>query len=110
MKASKNNRRDFIKKATGAFGGMAILSAMPGSLTATANEPISYRNEEADQVPPRIKFAVIGINHGHIHSQVDIVMKGGGALVAFYAKEPDLAAISGSAPGNHAALCKRKAG
>ena len=92
MKASKNDRRDFIKKATNALGGMAILSALPASLSATAKEYICYGNEEVTQAPSRIKFAVIGINHGHIYSQVDIVMKGGGALVAFHAKEPDLAA------------------
>ena len=39
----------------------------------------------------RIKFAVIGLNHYHIYSQVDAVLRGGGDLVSFYAKEPDLA-------------------
>jgi predicted dehydrogenase len=92
MKGSKNNRRHFIKHATRALGGMAVLSALPVSLEAsTAKEYISYCEENAYQGPPRIKFAVIGINHGHIHSQVDTVMKGGGALVSFYAKEADLA-------------------
>ena len=41
---------------------------------------------------PRIKFSVIGINHGHIYSQVDAVIRGGGQLISLYAKEPDLVA------------------
>lgn len=40
----------------------------------------------------RIRFSVIGINHGHIYGQVEAVVRGGGELVSFYAKEPDLAA------------------
>jgi predicted dehydrogenase len=40
----------------------------------------------------KIKFAVIGINHDHIHQQIEAVRRGGGELVWFYAKEPDLAA------------------
>jgi predicted dehydrogenase len=42
--------------------------------------------------PPRIRFAVIGVNHSHINGQVQTVIRGGGQLVAFFAKEPDLAA------------------
>jgi predicted dehydrogenase len=41
---------------------------------------------------PVLKFAVIGINHGHINSQVEAVTRGGGELVAVYAREPDLLA------------------
>jgi predicted dehydrogenase len=42
-------------------------------------------------VNPRIKFAVIGINHNHINSQVEATIRGGGEFVSFYAKEPELA-------------------
>ncbi len=41
---------------------------------------------------PRIRFAVIGVNHSHINGQVQTVTRGGGQLVSFYAKEADLAA------------------
>jgi predicted dehydrogenase len=41
---------------------------------------------------PRIRFSVIGLNHGHITGQTRAVIKGGGELVAVYAKEPDLLA------------------
>jgi predicted dehydrogenase len=40
----------------------------------------------------RIRFAVIGVNHPHVHRQVEAVERGGGELVSFYAREPDLAA------------------
>ncbi|HYH55736.1 MAG TPA: Gfo/Idh/MocA family oxidoreductase, partial [Anseongella sp.] len=39
---------------------------------------------------PRIRFSVIGMNHGHIYSQVEAVIRGGGQLVSCYAKEPEL--------------------
>ncbi len=42
--------------------------------------------------PARIKFGVIGLNHGHINSQTDAVLRGGGELTLVYAREPDLAA------------------
>ncbi|MEO5806473.1 Gfo/Idh/MocA family oxidoreductase [Devosia sp.] len=38
-----------------------------------------------------IKFAAIGINHGHIYGQVDSLLRAGGQLVAFHAIEDDLA-------------------
>jgi len=41
---------------------------------------------------PRIRFSVIGINHSHINSQVNAVLRGGGELVSLYAVEDDLAA------------------
>jgi len=45
----------------------------------------------APQGPPRLRFGVIGLNHGHIYSQVAATMAGGGELASFVAKEPDLA-------------------
>ena len=41
---------------------------------------------------PRIRFGVIGLNHGHINSQTSFVLKAGGELAWVYAKEPDLLA------------------
>ena len=41
---------------------------------------------------PRLRFAVVGTNHGHIYGMVDVVVRGGGQLVSFHASEPDLAA------------------
>ena len=33
---------------------------------------------------PRLRFAAIGLNHGHINGQVDTVTRGGGELAAFF--------------------------
>ena len=40
----------------------------------------------------RLRFGVVGMNHGHIFGMVDAVVRGGGELVSFHAHEPDLAA------------------
>ena len=42
------------------------------------------------QRPPRLRFAAVGMNHSHIYGQVGAVLRGGGELVAAYAKEPTL--------------------
>jgi predicted dehydrogenase len=42
--------------------------------------------------PTRIRFGVIGLNHGHITSMTTAVMGGGGELVSVYAREPELVA------------------
>jgi predicted dehydrogenase len=41
---------------------------------------------------PRIRFAAIGLNHSHITGEVEAATRGGGRLVSFFAKEPELAA------------------
>jgi len=42
--------------------------------------------------PPTIRFGVIGINHGHIYGQVNLLLRAGAEFVAFYAPEPELVA------------------
>lgn len=39
-----------------------------------------------------VGFSVIGINHGHIYGQVDLLLRAGAELVAVFAAEPDLLA------------------
>lgn len=39
-----------------------------------------------------IRFAAVGLNHGHIYSQVDCLRAAGAELITFYALEDDLAA------------------
>jgi predicted dehydrogenase len=50
------------------------------------------RAEDARMSQPRIRFSAIGLNHGHINNQVNTMLKSGGELVSFYAKEPELVA------------------
>ncbi len=48
---------------------------------------------------PPIRFAVIGLNHGHVYSQVSVLLQAGAELAAFFAAEPELAsAFAGSYP------------
>ncbi len=80
----RKGRRDFLKTslstAAVAWAGTRPTHAAAPPQTSSA---------------PRIRFAAVGLNHGHIYGQVDSVIRGGGELVTFYAKEPDLAAAFG---------------
>lgn len=80
MKNTLFNRRRFLQTSATTATGMAVLSTLPQNAFASTF------------AEPRIKFSVIGLNHGHIYGMVDAVTRGGGQLVSFYAKEPDLAA------------------
>lgn len=80
MKNLRFDRRQFIKDTATTATGMALLSGLPQNVLAQT------------PVEPRIKFSVININHGHIYGMVDAVTRGGGQLVSFFAKEPDLVA------------------
>src|SRR5689334_5055522 len=41
---------------------------------------------------PKIRFAVIGLNHGHIYGQTNLLLNAGAEFVSFFAIEPDLIA------------------
>lgn len=79
MKYSLFNRRRFIKDTATTATGIALLSSLPKKTIA------GIKNE------PKIRFSVININHSHIYGMTDAVIRGGGELVSFYAKEEDLA-------------------
>ena len=89
MKEKNENRRSFLQKSVQSAAGLMALPLVAPALQA-APEP-----EEIFLTRPavaRIKFAVIGMNHGHIYGQTNAVIRGGGELVSYYAKEPDLMA------------------
>lgn len=44
---------------------------------------------------PKLLFAAVGLNHGHIYMQVDRIAASGGKLVSYFAIEDDLAAEFG---------------
>jgi predicted dehydrogenase len=71
-------------------GRREFLAGLAGSITAIGSS--STVRQPAPRTPPRITFSVIGLNHAHINSQTDAVRRGGGELVAVYAREPELAA------------------
>ena len=93
MNESQANRRQFIKESITTAAGLVALPTLSGeSIAAPAILPSQVLGSYGKPLAPRIRFAVIKINHGHIYSQVEAVIRGGGELVAFYAPEADLAA------------------
>lgn len=82
-----DNRRNFIKSAIGISAGILTAGQLSGNTFSPFTLPLMKKSQT-----PRIRFSVIGINHGHIYGQVRSVIKGGGELVAFHAKEDNLAA------------------
>jgi predicted dehydrogenase len=80
MKKSRVGRREFVRGIAGSAAAVAALPA-PG-----------FGRPVPRQTAPKIKFGVVGLNHGHIYGQVTAVQRGGGELVSMYAKEPELVA------------------
>ena len=78
----KTSRRQFLNASIA--GAAAAAWARPASPQATTPPPPARA--------ARIRFAAIGLNHSHINSQVETMIRSGGQLVSFFAKEPDLAA------------------
>src|SRR5499426_2332131 len=83
MSNGAGGRRDFLKSS--------LTAASAAWSAARARRASAQEKAEPPKRPPRIKFAAVGLNHGHINGQVDAVIRGGGELVSFFAKEPDLA-------------------
>jgi predicted dehydrogenase len=91
-------RREFLES-------VAAAAALP----IRARGPSRRGRPQERTAPARIRFAAIGLNHGHINGQVDTVVRGGGELVAYFAKEPDLAAAFGRRyPGARLARAERE--
>jgi len=88
MSISKSDRRKFLK-STSALSGMFLLSGFSNELKSST---LSQTAAPIKVYPNRIKFAVININHPHIYGMTDAIKRGGGELVALYAKESDLVA------------------
>jgi predicted dehydrogenase len=60
-------------------------------------QSVSQGNAVSEQAAParpepnakyRVPFAVIGLDHAHIYSMTDAMIRGGGVLTAFYAADP----------------------
>jgi predicted dehydrogenase len=95
MNNSQLNRRRFIKAAAITTAGLVINPAISKKSLASSGNKSTSNVIEVNHLytaDPRIKFSVIHINHAHIYSMVAAVIRGGGQLVSFYAKEPELAA------------------
>jgi predicted dehydrogenase len=94
MLRDRAGRRDFLKSSITTVAGLAWASAPSVGASSSPRVPRNA-SEQAGEPPPakaaRIRFAAIGLNHGHIYGQVESVLHGGGELVSFFAKEADLA-------------------
>ena len=94
MKKQPVPRRKFLRDVAATSAGFFTLSsfanpAQSAGIGSTSIDETSYLVAPAET---RIRFSVIGINHGHIYSMIEAVMRGGGEMVSFYAKEADLSA------------------
>jgi len=95
MTEARVNRRKFIAAMT---GSAAVISGLPRKVLGwPANKDSNHlfenkRTGQDNMTPSKIRFGVIGINHDHIHAQIEAVIRGGGQFVSFFAKEPELAA------------------
>jgi len=85
MKNNSVDRREFIKASSNAAAGIMVTAALPVRAT-------SGRITSDSPVKRSLKLSVIGVNHDHIYAQVEAARRGGGELVSFFAKEPELAA------------------
>src|SRR4030042_1946549 len=54
--------------------------------------PYKHKDKKHMTTQSTVRFAAIGLNHGHIYGQVNLLLRAGAELVSFYAQEPDLVA------------------
>jgi predicted dehydrogenase len=83
MNSIREDRRSFLKSSVVTAAGAWAWALPARAARAQAALP-------APQRPTRVRFGVIGLNHGHIYSQVAATIAGGAELVSFHATEPDL--------------------
>lgn len=99
MKKARANRRTFIKDSVTTAAGFAAMSNLSERILRagepprieSSHEKMSGQNEQPRKTA-RIRFAAIGLDHPHIYGQVGAVLRGGGELISFYAKQPELTA------------------
>ncbi len=90
MKKKSVDRREFIKTSGNAAAGMMVTAGLSAN-AARGLRATSSQSTADSRVKRSLKFSVIGINHDHIYVQVEAARRGGGELLSFYAKEPELA-------------------
>ncbi len=81
MGIERSDRREFLRSSLVTAG--VVWAGSTATRATAAQEPARA---------PRLRFAAVGLNHNHIYSMCEAVVRGGGELVSYFAKEPDLAA------------------
>lgn len=90
------SRRNFLWQSMTSAAAITAGAMFPrdlfgGDLHRTSHlEEIILKPGKRNSPKESIRFSVIGINHSHIYGMVDALIRGGGTMVAVYAKEPDL--------------------
>jgi predicted dehydrogenase len=85
------NRRSFLKQSLATTAGLLSLPALANSTRPVFENTRESLGRKPSRTLATAKFSVIGLNHGHIYGQTEAMIRGGGQLVGFYAKENDLA-------------------
>jgi predicted dehydrogenase len=87
------NRRNFLRQSLATAAGLISSTELTASSYTIGSRPVfnqeKYSPSNTKNVAP-IRFSVIGLNHGHIYGQSEAVIRNGGEMVSFFAKEPDL--------------------
>jgi predicted dehydrogenase len=83
------NRRKFLKQSLTTAAGVALTTTLPYNVQSRPVE-ITERRKKPSLPGESIRFSVIGLNHGHVYGQTAALLRNGGQLVSFYAKEADL--------------------
>lgn len=81
---NQKNRRKFLQTSLAATLGVSLINK---GVAETKPSVYIYKKLEGS-----IRFAAIGLNHGHIYGQTEALLRAGAELVSVYAKEPDLLA------------------
>jgi predicted dehydrogenase len=93
MTKDRVDRRAFIRNLSHTAAAISVLPAAPaGAALMSGAETVEQRAPTTRTGPARIRFSVVGLNHGHITSMTRAVLEGGGELVSVYAREPELIA------------------
>ena len=77
-------RRKFLQTSLAASIGLTVGAT---ATSKTDARPAYYIHKK---LVPGIRFAAIGLNHGHIYGQTESLLRNGGELISVYAKEADL--------------------
>ena len=84
--------RRLILTGAGIAGLASTLGSELFAQTAAQGNAVSAESAPVGPVAQakyRVPFAVIGLDHAHIYSITDAVIRGGGQLAAFYAADPE---------------------
>ena len=96
MNEDKSRRAFLVSMAASVAAASAMPDGLAASRVAGEGDPQTAARGDAGQAAvaqasdPVLKFAVIGLNHGHINAQTNAILGARGELAWVYAKEGDL--------------------